>query len=252
MVNQRHQTSWEEVSDWYDKIVGDQGHEYHKHVIFPYLLKLLKTKRRDRKLLDLGCGQGVFSKLIHANYEYLGLDVSDSFIKIAKKNNKDPRLSYIRQDICNEFSLNEDFTDALFVLSFQNLENPKAALINAKKHLKQGGRLILILNHPCYRIPRQSSWIFDEQNKQARRIDSYMSPLKIPIEMHPGKKKSAVTYSYHHSLTDIFALLKSAGFVVTDINELCSHKKSTGKYAKRENNARNQFPLFMSILAKSL
>lgn len=253
MAKNRHPTSWEPVSDWYDKIVGKTGHDYHQHVIFPYLLKLFKTKKKQRRLLDLGCGQGVFSHVLYDNYDYVGVDVSHSLIQSAKKSSKNKLAYFLRQDICDDFDLNEKFSDAVMILSFQNIENPKNALKNINKHLKQGGRLVLIINHPCFRIPKQTSWIFDdEKNLQSRRVDSYMSRQKIPIEMHPGKKKSPVTYSYHHSLTDIFSLLKETGFVVTEIQELLSHKKSTGKFAKRENKARKQFPLFMSIVAKSL
>lgn len=253
MTIKAHPTSWEPVSDWYDKLVGVEGHDYHKNVIFPYLQKLLKTKKQERALLDMGCGQGVFSHILSSNYRYVGVDISDSLIKSARKSSKNKNATFIKGDICENLGLNDLFTDATMILSFQNLENPKNALINIKKHLKQGGRLIIVINHPCFRIPRQSSWIFDnEKNIQSRRVDSYMSSLKIPIQMHPGKKDGPKTHSYHYSISEIFSYLKEAGFVVTDLNELCSHKKSTGKFAKREDQARKQFPLFMSIVAKSL
>lgn len=253
MAKKKHLTSWEPVSEWYDKIVGIEGHDYHKNVIFPYLLKLFKTKKKERRLLDLGCGQGVFSHVLYNNYGYVGMDVSSSLIQSAKKSSKNKEAYFLKQDACDDFELDDSFTDAVMILSFQNIEKPKKALKNIRKHLKQGGRLVLIINHPCFRIPKQTSWIFDdEKNMQSRRVDSYMSSLKIPIDMHPGKKNSPKTYSYHYSLTEIFSFLKEAGFTVTDIEELCSHKKSTGKYAKREDYARKQFPLFMSIVAKSL
>ncbi len=53
------------------------------------------------------------------------------------------------------------------------------------KVLKPGGRMLWATNHPTFRIPRQTSWGFDEEaNIQYRRLDAYGSPLTIPIVMH--------------------------------------------------------------------
>ena len=31
----KSKTSWEGSHEWYDKIVGEKGHYFHEHVIFP-------------------------------------------------------------------------------------------------------------------------------------------------------------------------------------------------------------------------
>jgi len=42
--------------------------------------------------------------------------------------------------------------------------------------------LVIVLNHPCFRIPRQSGWGIDEKNKlQFRKVIKYMSPMEIPL-----------------------------------------------------------------------
>ena len=83
-------------------------------------------------------------------------------------------------------------------------------------------------------------------------MDSYLSFQKIPIDIHPGQKDKTTTFSFHHSLTDIFGMLEKSGFTVSSIIESTSDKTSTGKNAKMENKARSEFPLFMTIIAKSL
>ena len=118
-------------------------------------------------------------------------------------------------------------------------------------HLQKGGRFAIVMNHPCFRIPRQSSWGFDEATKlQYRRMNGYMSPQKIPIEMHPGAQKQATTWSFHHPLSDYSKWLYEAGFSIERIEEWCSDKVSTGGNAKAENRARKEFPLFLSIIAR--
>jgi SAM-dependent methyltransferase len=254
MKNKKHLTSWENASDWYHEIVGSEGHYYHQHVIFPLIRKLLITKKKNQSILDLGCGQGVLSQHIPDNYTYDGVDISSTFIKLARKHFQIAvDKTFHLHDLCQPFELGKAFTHAILMLSFQNLEKPSIALDNAKKHLKQGGTLIMVLNHPCFRIPRQSCWGVDEEKKiQYRRMDSYLSFQKIPIDIHPGQKDKTTTFSFHHSLTDIFGMLEKSGFTVSSIIESTSDKTSTGKNAKMENKARSEFPLFMTIIAKSL
>lgn len=78
-------TSWEKASRWYNDIVGEEGHYYHQHVIFPLLSDLLKTKKLDLSLLDLGCGQGAFASVVPKNYSYTGVDISPSLSSLLKK-----------------------------------------------------------------------------------------------------------------------------------------------------------------------
>jgi hypothetical protein len=111
-----------------------------------------------------------------------------------------------------------------------------------------------VLNHPCFRIPRQSSWGVDLEKKiQYRRIDRYFSSMKIPIQSHPSKgAQSSHTSSFHHSLSRYVQWLKQTGFVIETMDEWCSDKKSTGKHAKMEDTSRAEFPLFLAIVAKKL
>lgn len=245
-------TSWEPVHRWYDSIVGDEGHFYHREVIFPSLFSSWKFKEGS-SLLDVACGQGVVARQIPKDMEYHGIDVSPSLIQLAKKQDKNPEHHYHTLDACRAFDLKKkDFTHALILLAFQNFPQPLQALKNIAHHLIKHGKLTIVLNHPCFRIPRQSSWGVDEGKKlQYRRIDRYMAPLEIPIEAHPGKQESqSKTISYHYSLSQISSFLKQAGFKIEEIQELCSNKSSSGSKAKMENRAREEFPLFLTLLCE--
>jgi hypothetical protein len=129
---------------------------------------------------------------------------------------------------------------------------PLPVFQNAAAHLMPQGKLVLVLNHPCFRIPRQSGWIIDEKKQlQSRRIDRYMTPLEIPIFTRPSQQEcSASSPSYHLSLSAYSQALLKSGFCIDLIEEWCSDKKSTGKAARRENRARQEFPLFLCIVAR--
>lgn len=246
----RGETHWESSNKWYDSIVGKEGHYYHQSVIFPKLLKLLNLSPKS-SLLDLGCGQGVLARNIHPEVEYMGMDLSPSLIKAAKREAA-PHHRFQVADICQPIQLNKTFSHAAIVLALQNVSAPEAALKNAHQNLSASGTLCIVLNHPCFRIPRQSHWGIDAERKiQYRRIDRYLSPLKIPIQTHPGKgNESPTTFSFHYSLSDYSRFLTENGFVIAAIEEWTSDKKSVGKTAAMENRAREEFPLFLAIKAE--
>ncbi len=244
-------TSWEKVDKWYDNTVGEKGHYYHQSVIFPNLFKQIHLKK-VKSLVDLGCGQGVLARYLPKQISYLGVDLSPSLIKSAKQLTKNEAHEFIVGDVTKELNLlKNDFDVATMILCLQNMKDPFAAIKNASKLLKENGTFVIVLNHPCFRIPRQSSWQVDSAKKlQYRRMDRYLSPLEIPIEMHPGKKTETQTWSFHYPLKDYFFWLNQAGFSVVYLDEWCSDKESTGGAAKMENRARNEFPLFLAIFAK--
>jgi hypothetical protein len=106
------------------------------------------------------------------------------------------------------------------------------------------------MNHPSFRIPRQSSWGKDEANKlEYRRVNRYLTGLEIPINTHPGFSDSPMTWTYHQPLEYYIKSLKRAGMLISDLEEWTSDKVSVGKAAKGENRARSEFPMFLALRA---
>ncbi|MGZ3634194.1 MAG: class I SAM-dependent methyltransferase, partial [Parachlamydiaceae bacterium] len=222
-------------------------------LIFPGIMRLLDIKPQSTfSLLDLACGQGVLAKQLPPSMTYTGIDLSATLIKAARQHSTAKHHEFLVGDVSKPLPLHKkDFSMATIVLALQNIEYGERVIQNTMKHLAPQGRLLLILNHPSFRIPRQSSWAIDEQKKiQYRRVDRYFSEMKIPIQMHPGKgTASPETWSFHHPLSTYSQWLYDAGFHMIKIEEWCSDKQSTGKCAKMENRSREEIPLFMAILA---
>lgn len=249
-------TSWQKASKWYDQSVGKEGHYYHQSIIIPKILSLCEfSSNTPVSLLDLACGQGVLSRHLPAHVNYVGVDTAASLINAAKQYKHPSNHQFVIGDVTQKLSLEQkQFSHATIVLALQNIEHPLAVFKNASSYLSSGARLIIILNHPCFRIPRQSSWKIDLENKiQYRRIDKYMSTMKIPIQTHPSKGiQSSQTLSFHHPLSDYSRWLKEAGFTISLIEEWCSDKESEGGAAKMENRSRAEIPLFMTLVAHKL
>jgi ubiquinone/menaquinone biosynthesis C-methylase UbiE len=252
-VQRTPKSSWEQAGKWYNDAVGEKGHYYHQTLIIPKVLELFDFHEKDSpSLLDLACGQGILSRSLPPYVQYTGVDAAHSLIAAAKKYTPQSGARFIQGDITEPLKLKpSSFTHAALILALQNLENPLGAFRNASRYLKSGCCFVIVINHPCFRIPRQSSWEIDEGKKiQYRRVDRYMSSMQIPIQTHPGKgKSSSQTLSFHYPLGQISSWLTESGFVIKHIDEWCSDKVSRGKTARMENRARDEIPLFMAIKA---
>jgi hypothetical protein len=202
--------------------------------------------------------------------EYVGVDASKFLIRKAQAYDTAPGHRYAVADATRPATVPKasggggGFSHAAFVLSLQNMRDQGTALHVASERLRGRGRLVVVLNHPCFRVPRQSRWEVDPQNNvQYRRVDRYHSPLEVPIVVHPGARKGSATehtdkasegstpttYSYHYPMEQYFRWLSDAGMAVELVEEWYSDKTSEGSQAKRENRARTEFPLFLAISA---
>jgi len=246
-------SSWQKVSKWYNKTVGDEGHYYHQHIIMPNLKRIFKLKENE-SLLDLACGQGVLERNLDKNIEYMGIDLANNLIREANEKKINLNHKFLVADVSKDLPINKiDFDAGAIVLALQNIKKPFGVIRNFAKHLKRNGQLVIVLNHPMFRIPRHSSWGEDLNDKiQYRRIDDYMTPQEIPIVAHPGKKESENTWSFHYPLSAYSEMLFDNGFWIENIEEWISDKKSTGSKAKMEDKARKEFPLFMTIIARKV
>ena len=243
-----HGTSWEKSADWYDKIIGERGSDLYRAVVIPAALDLLHPKQGER-ILDLGCGQGVFSRALAENgASVTGVDASRTLVTTARKYPSKSPIRYLDRDAAQIRDLGP--VEAISaILCIQNMEHLGEVCAACAHVLRPGGRMVWILNHPSFRIPRQTSWGFEEDRKiQYRRIDAYASPLSIPIVMHPGKKDSESTVSFHRSIADLTRPAFAAGLMLSGLEELISHKESEpGPRARAENRARKEFPLFLAL-----
>ena len=244
-------TSWEGVADWYGGHLRESD-ALLKTVVYPAALKAL-GELKSKTLLDIACGEGAFSRLAAgAGAKVTGFDAAPSLVAQAKRL-APTNASYFVAD-AEEFFLKlngEKFDAACCLLAIQNIREPRRVFRDAASALKPGGILVVAMNHPCFRVPRQSSWGFENARQiQYRRIDMYMSDLNVPIIAHPGQARSAKTLSYHRPLSHYVNEMSSRGLAIIEMQELVSDRLSdSGPRAKAENRARREIPMFLLIKA---
>jgi len=247
----KHTTSWGKVASWYDDYLGNEG-TYQAQVILPHLMRVLSLQKGQR-VLDLGCGQGYFAReCAKTGAQVVGADISPELIAQAQKQGGGVEYHVASADQL-AFAKNHSFDVVVCVLALQNMEDLAAVCKEAARVLVPGGRLVLVLNHPAFRVLKRSSWGFDEAlGVQYRRVDGYLSAAKIAVDMHPGRGSGVQTVSYHRSLQDFFKALAGAGFMVSKLEEWVSHKVSDkGPRKNAEDTARKEIPLFMLLEART-
>lgn len=249
---------WDQVAAWYDQLVGKNGSDYHQHVVLPAAMELLGPMK-GAKVLDLCCGQGVLIPLLleAGAGQVRGLDASPQLVESARSRfDEDPRVRVVVADACAPGRWADgSFDGVASLMAIHDVPDLTGMCRNVAAALKEGGRLVAIFMHPCFRIPRQTHWGWDEGRKlQYRRVDRYGVDLEIPIVTHPGQGGGERTIFYHRPLAVVLNALGEAGMAVTHCEELCSHRRSQagGARSKGEHRAAREFPMFLALRAVKL
>lgn len=254
----RVRTSWDPVANWYNGWVGEDGSEYHREVAVPVLLSLLAPQPGE-EILDIGAGQGVLAPHItEMGAHYTGVDASPRLLSIAR-GRRIGGASFVLGDATNlqrVAGLREAGYDAaVFLLSIQDMDPLEKALASAAWALREGGRLVMLLTHPAFRVPRQSGWGWDEGRKlHYRRIDRYLTPLAVPMKTLPGNRKpNAATRSFHRPLGAYVNGMAARGLLVEHMSEIPAHKANAPP-GQREaaDKARLEIPLFLGLRARKV
>lgn len=153
-------------TDWADiqEPTGNAG--------YLYALKALKLKAHD-KLLDVGCGSGLFSNLVYQQGAIVtGIDASEALIEQAKKRN--PAISFTTGEMEELPFEDNSFDVACGFNSFQYASSTKNALAEAKRILKPGGKLAAMI------------WGNKEDCEAATYLKAVGSLLPSPAPGAPG------------------------------------------------------------------
>jgi ubiquinone/menaquinone biosynthesis C-methylase UbiE len=244
-------TDWNQVAGWYDQLVGESGSEYHREVVLPGVMRLLAPQPAER-ILDIACGQGVLCRMLHERgAEVTGIDAATDLIESARARGPES-IRYEVADARNlDFLPAAQFHSAACVLAIQNINPVNAVFAGVSRVLLPGGKFVIVMMHPCFRSPKETSWGWDEKTKvQYRRVDRYLLPRKAPIVAHPGKSDQTYTWTFHRPIESYVKSLRSAGLLIDAMEEWPSHKTSTsGPRAHAENVARKEIPMFLVIRA---
>jgi ubiquinone/menaquinone biosynthesis C-methylase UbiE len=254
--SQDKETSWGSVANWYQKMVEDKD-SYQNKVILPKLLRLLDIKK-DETILDLGCGVGYFCEQYYINNaKVIGVDIGSELIEVAKTNTNSEIVYHVNTAEKLPFLANSSVDKITIVLALQNIKWAGKVLAEASRVLKKNGKLVVVLNHPYFRIPKHSSWEWSPKDwVQSRKVEKYLLPFESEIDMKPGEKdksKKQITMSFHRPLEYYIQHGLKNGLMLENMEEWISHRPADqGNKTKALEISRNEIPLFMCLVWKKV
>lgn len=245
-------TSWEPLAKWYDGWVGAEGSQHHQKLAIPAVLEMLQVQQGEQ-ILDVGCGQGVLAPYItKAGGAYTGIDTSKTLIQLAQEHHRG-KGQFIVGDArkLTKWLPKDQFDKAVLMLCIQDMDPLEPIFDQLSQVIKPNGQVVILMMHPCFRIPRQSGWGFDEGRQLTyRRVDHYLTPLSVPLKAYSGHKVG-ISLSFHRPLSSYFAALNQAKFAVDKLVELPGYKRENTQSheAKAMNRAHEEIPLFLGLRA---
>jgi ubiquinone/menaquinone biosynthesis C-methylase UbiE len=105
----------------------------------------LKQVKSGNKVLDIGCGMGVFTELVKDTYptcEVWGVDISDSVIEANRQKHSD--ITYQTGRVGQLTAIPANYFDLVFSGEvLEHLDEPEKLFLDAYSALKPGGKFVL-------------------------------------------------------------------------------------------------------------
>lgn len=213
-----------------------------RELLTPILLEI--TRPQGKRILDLGCGDGYYTRLLkaHGAKQVIGVDISPDLLAEARQ--ADPQGGYKRLDFTREsFKPAELFDVALANMVLMNLPDLNQAYEKIITLLARGGHLIEVIANPYYVTPVGSwkrHWL-----KLHLQISNYFSPPQQHFSFSGSTSKFA---HYHHQVSKYINVATSRGFTLKrflepQISEALSKKYPTSFLSKQL----RQVPIFLIL-----
>ncbi|MDG2272670.1 MAG: class I SAM-dependent methyltransferase [Halioglobus sp.] len=189
---------WDKAAKEYNQAVGNAGDVYHKAYTNPRIFQLLGDIK-NKRILDLACGQGYFSELMEKHEgKVTGVDYSQEFIKLAKARNL--KAKFFVDSSSNMKDLKNHYFD-IIVCNFglHDIRDIKGTIKECNRVLKKNGKFVWSIPHPVFHTAGEGEkngifykeifdykrlkthtpqWEFDNEIKQYRRpIDYYLGEM---------------------------------------------------------------------------
>lgn len=178
------------VVNGYNKI-AQKYHDWNNHLNentsrFYYIQKICKINQnnspsKNNKILDIGCGSGIWTKklLDISNSEITGIDISETQIKLAKKNI--PQIDkFLCKDVMKVEFPSNNFDIIISLFSIIHLSQDEQLIVFPKIYnwLKPNGLLLINLSPNIDNGSIDSNWLGTKMYWSSLGEDKYRSIIE--------------------------------------------------------------------------
>jgi 2-polyprenyl-3-methyl-5-hydroxy-6-metoxy-1,4-benzoquinol methylase len=218
------QSGWNTGARAWETFVESGADYYRMEVHGPALLEACAPVD-DLAVLDLGCGQGYFSReLAQRGARVTGVDLSDDLIAFARAHEAEAPLGIdyrwmSAQDVDEHWPAST-FHLVTACMALHDMAGTEAVLRSTANVLKPGGRFVFSVPHPCTDTPARE-WERDADGIQlALKIDRYFE--SGPQVCHWQMSRLVYHWDtpyWRYTLAEWSAMLADAGFLIRHIHE---------------------------------
>ncbi len=216
--------AWNEGADAWDTFV-ESGADYYRHEVHGPALLAACHPLLGRHVLDLGCGQGYFSRqLANHGAHVIAIDVAAELLALAKaREGRDPLgIDYRKLSaatIADQWRP-DSFDLVTACMSLQDVADVSGALRGAVTVLRPGGRMLFSVPHPATDTSFRE-WERDGAGrKRYLKLDRYFEtgPTVCHWNM-PRLRYHWSTPCWRYTLSEWAALVVGAGFAIRLVQE---------------------------------
>jgi 2-polyprenyl-3-methyl-5-hydroxy-6-metoxy-1,4-benzoquinol methylase len=227
-ANAETRRAWEQNAAYWDEHIGE-GNDFVETLIWPATQRLLELRPGER-VLDAGCGNGLYSRRLAAmGADVVAFDFSSELIERARERTTEhaERIEYLVLDATDEAALltlgERRFDAAICQMALFDIADIQPLMSALARLLRPGGRLVFSVIHPCFNSPGMSLVAeMDDRDGDivtvySVKVFNYITPRVSRAAAIRGQPKPQLVF--HRPLQALLGAGFDAGFVLDGLEE---------------------------------
>jgi SAM-dependent methyltransferase len=156
-----------------------------RHLVNPVLLRMLGDVH-DRRVLDAGCGNGYFSRMLaERGADVIGVEPGQALFDFAVEKETERRqgVRYVRADLCDLPDLGGPFDAVVASMVLPAIPDWASAMRACVKALASGGLFLFTVNHPCFE-QLWPSWLEHGEYRTRKYLAEYEISGPHGVDFH--------------------------------------------------------------------
>ncbi|QBF33898.1 bifunctional 2-polyprenyl-6-hydroxyphenol methylase/3-demethylubiquinol 3-O-methyltransferase UbiG [Thalassococcus sp. S3] len=207
---------WDHSAPGWLAHMGEGGDPTRLHIFDAPMLDALPETGRA---LDIGCGEGRFCRMMRARgLDPVGLDPTQKLLEAARQ--KDPESTYVEGRAEALPFEDATFDVAVFYFSLIDIPDMRAAIAEAARILRPGGRVLIANLHsfvtasPPSRADEKSLWIEKDGQRLYMGIDEMMTERDVVFAWGDIR-----IVNHHRPLSAYMTALLNAGLTLRQFTD---------------------------------